>query len=100
MPQGQDMALRLHCYMEAAIMAEISGTESDLSRGPQMSFDEFCGFYRLAWERAGFERFCRQHGDGIEVALPERDWAELLAWYDWLRQPQPTAGKEKNGKQW
>ena len=74
-------------------------TKSDLYRGPQLSFDEFCGFYRLTWERAGFERFCRQHGDGIEIALPERDWAELLAWHDLLRLPQAAAGKEKNGKQ-
>ena len=80
-------------------MAEISGTESDLYRGPQMTFNEFCGFYRLAWERAGFEAFCRQHGDGIDAMLPERDWAELLAWHGLLRLPQAAAGKEKNGKQ-
>ena len=80
-------------------MAENGSTKSDLYCGPQMSFDEFCGFYRLAWERAGLEAFCRQHGDGIDAVLLERDWAELLAWYDLLRLREPAAGKEKNGKQ-
>ena len=80
-------------------MAENGSTKSDQHRGPQLSFDDFCGYSRLTWERAGFEAFCRQHGDVIVAVLPERDWAELLAWYVLLRLREPAAGKEKNGKQ-
>ena len=80
-------------------MAENGSTKFDQYRGPLMSFSDFCGYSRLTWERAGFEAFCRQHGDGIDAVLPERDWAELLAWHDLLRLPQAAAGKEKNGKQ-
>lgn len=75
-------------------MEKVKAVVPDLQGCPEMSFDEFCGLYRLSWEKAPFAQFLAVAADGPNVRLAELEWCDLLAWYDLAHLPAPVAGKE------